>query len=256
MQRADEQARRLGIDRREFLASSMGMMTTLAVINQVSGCSGERQRHDEHVAERREQHDEGRRRGRCRRRSDDAERTSGGGRIERERDELGRSLRRRRRGRLRKRRQLEASSAGGRSAGGMDGGSSRRRQIARTSCRSKRRAKRPICSRATTFIFDIQTPQLRQRRVADEEQRIRELLADPRDLRRRRQRRAQLLRRASTTASTCSSRATRRCSVITSWPAQLCTQDVTHGVRPAAVERRHARCCATTSTCSASRSAS
>jgi hypothetical protein len=40
MQRADEQARRLGIDRREFLASSMGLFTTLAVINQVSGCSG------------------------------------------------------------------------------------------------------------------------------------------------------------------------------------------------------------------------
>ena len=40
LQRADEQARRLGIDRREFLASSMGMFTTLAVINQVSGCGG------------------------------------------------------------------------------------------------------------------------------------------------------------------------------------------------------------------------
>ncbi|HMI89741.1 MAG TPA: hypothetical protein VK509_00180, partial [Polyangiales bacterium] len=40
MQRADEQARRLGIPRREFLASSMGMFTTLAVINQVSGCGG------------------------------------------------------------------------------------------------------------------------------------------------------------------------------------------------------------------------
>jgi hypothetical protein len=40
MRRADEQARRLGIDRREFLASSMGMFTTLAVINQVSGCGG------------------------------------------------------------------------------------------------------------------------------------------------------------------------------------------------------------------------
>jgi hypothetical protein len=40
MQRADEQARRLGVDRREFLASSMGLFTTLAVINQVSGCSG------------------------------------------------------------------------------------------------------------------------------------------------------------------------------------------------------------------------
>ena len=41
MQRADEQARRLGIDRREFLASSMGMFTTLAVINQVGGCGGD-----------------------------------------------------------------------------------------------------------------------------------------------------------------------------------------------------------------------
>jgi hypothetical protein len=40
MRRADEQARRLGIERREFLASSMGMFTTLAVINQVSGCGG------------------------------------------------------------------------------------------------------------------------------------------------------------------------------------------------------------------------
>jgi hypothetical protein len=40
MRRADDQARRLGIDRREFLASSMGMFTTLAVINQVSGCGG------------------------------------------------------------------------------------------------------------------------------------------------------------------------------------------------------------------------
>ncbi|HKU42879.1 MAG TPA: amidohydrolase family protein [Polyangiales bacterium] len=40
MQRADETARRLGMDRREFLASSMGMFTTLAVMNQVGGCSG------------------------------------------------------------------------------------------------------------------------------------------------------------------------------------------------------------------------
>lgn len=40
MERADAQARRLGMDRREFLASSMGMFTTLAVINQVAGCSG------------------------------------------------------------------------------------------------------------------------------------------------------------------------------------------------------------------------
>src|SRR5690349_23588354 len=41
MKRADEQARRLGMPRREFLASSMGMFTTLAVINQVSGCGGD-----------------------------------------------------------------------------------------------------------------------------------------------------------------------------------------------------------------------
>lgn len=41
MERADAQARRLGVDRREFLASSMGMFTTLAVINQVSGCGGD-----------------------------------------------------------------------------------------------------------------------------------------------------------------------------------------------------------------------
>ena len=40
MRRADDRARKLGIDRREFLASSMGMFTTLAVINQVSGCGG------------------------------------------------------------------------------------------------------------------------------------------------------------------------------------------------------------------------
>src|SRR5687767_8526364 len=40
MKRADEQARYLGMDRREFLASSMGMFTTLAVINQVGGCGG------------------------------------------------------------------------------------------------------------------------------------------------------------------------------------------------------------------------
>ncbi len=42
MQRADAQARKLGMERREFLASSMGMFTTLAVINQVSGCGGSR----------------------------------------------------------------------------------------------------------------------------------------------------------------------------------------------------------------------
>ena len=41
MERADSQARRLGMERREFLASSMGMFTTLAVINQVAGCGGD-----------------------------------------------------------------------------------------------------------------------------------------------------------------------------------------------------------------------
>src|SRR3954454_2415325 len=38
LKRADEQSRYLGMDRREFLASSMGMVTSLAVINQM-GCS-------------------------------------------------------------------------------------------------------------------------------------------------------------------------------------------------------------------------
>lgn len=42
MRRADDMARKLGMDRREFLASSMGMFTTLAVINQVGGCGGSR----------------------------------------------------------------------------------------------------------------------------------------------------------------------------------------------------------------------
>src|SRR6187551_439205 len=43
MRRADEKARYIGMDRREFLASSMGMATTMAVINQMgcgSGSSG------------------------------------------------------------------------------------------------------------------------------------------------------------------------------------------------------------------------
>jgi len=40
LQKADEQSRYLGMDRREFLASTMGMATTLAVINQVTGCKG------------------------------------------------------------------------------------------------------------------------------------------------------------------------------------------------------------------------
>src|SRR4051812_16258610 len=39
IRRADEQARYLGMERREFLASSMGMVTSLAVINQMTGCS-------------------------------------------------------------------------------------------------------------------------------------------------------------------------------------------------------------------------
>ncbi len=38
LRRADDRSRKLGIDRREFLASSMGMFTTMAVINQM-GCS-------------------------------------------------------------------------------------------------------------------------------------------------------------------------------------------------------------------------
>lgn len=39
LEQADENARRLGMDRRDFLASSMGMCTTLFVINEVAGCS-------------------------------------------------------------------------------------------------------------------------------------------------------------------------------------------------------------------------
>jgi hypothetical protein len=41
LERAETQSRRLGMDRREFLASSMGFATCLAVINQVSGCSSD-----------------------------------------------------------------------------------------------------------------------------------------------------------------------------------------------------------------------
>jgi len=41
LDRAEETSRRLGIDRREFLASSMGMATCLAVINQINGCSSD-----------------------------------------------------------------------------------------------------------------------------------------------------------------------------------------------------------------------
>jgi predicted TIM-barrel fold metal-dependent hydrolase len=39
LQRADEAARKHGIDRRQFLASSMGVATSLAVINWVAACS-------------------------------------------------------------------------------------------------------------------------------------------------------------------------------------------------------------------------
>jgi uncharacterized protein len=41
LEKADENARHLGIDRREFLASSMGMATTLICINAASGCSSD-----------------------------------------------------------------------------------------------------------------------------------------------------------------------------------------------------------------------
>jgi predicted TIM-barrel fold metal-dependent hydrolase len=41
IKRADEQARYLGMERREFLASSMGMVTSLAVINQMTGCASD-----------------------------------------------------------------------------------------------------------------------------------------------------------------------------------------------------------------------
>ena len=38
--KVDENARRVGLDRREFLASAMGMVTTLWCVNWASGCSG------------------------------------------------------------------------------------------------------------------------------------------------------------------------------------------------------------------------
>jgi hypothetical protein len=44
LRRADEQSRYLGMERREFLASTMGMATTLAVINQ------QRRRRQPHAA--------------------------------------------------------------------------------------------------------------------------------------------------------------------------------------------------------------
>jgi predicted TIM-barrel fold metal-dependent hydrolase len=41
MEKAEAGARRLGVDRREFLASSMGMATSLWALNALSGCSGD-----------------------------------------------------------------------------------------------------------------------------------------------------------------------------------------------------------------------
>ncbi len=41
LEKADEKARRLGMDRRSFLASTMGMCTSLSVLNAVSGCGSD-----------------------------------------------------------------------------------------------------------------------------------------------------------------------------------------------------------------------
>lgn len=41
LETCEEKARYLGMDRREFIASTMGMAATLSVINAVSGCSGD-----------------------------------------------------------------------------------------------------------------------------------------------------------------------------------------------------------------------
>jgi len=38
LRRCDDNARKLGMDRREFINSSMGMLTTLSVFNMASGC--------------------------------------------------------------------------------------------------------------------------------------------------------------------------------------------------------------------------
>jgi hypothetical protein len=38
LDRADTEARHRGVDRREFLASTAGMITTLAVMNELAGC--------------------------------------------------------------------------------------------------------------------------------------------------------------------------------------------------------------------------
>jgi predicted TIM-barrel fold metal-dependent hydrolase len=42
LRKADENARKLGMDRREFLASAMGMATSLSVLNMTTACSSER----------------------------------------------------------------------------------------------------------------------------------------------------------------------------------------------------------------------
>src|SRR4051794_6563672 len=39
LERAETESRKQGIDRREFLASTAGMITTMAVINQLAGCA-------------------------------------------------------------------------------------------------------------------------------------------------------------------------------------------------------------------------
>jgi uncharacterized protein len=44
LERAEAQARRLGVDRREFLASAAGMATSLGVLNVVSGCGSDGRR--------------------------------------------------------------------------------------------------------------------------------------------------------------------------------------------------------------------
>ena len=38
LRRCDDNARKLGMDRREFISSSMGMLTTLSVFNMAAGC--------------------------------------------------------------------------------------------------------------------------------------------------------------------------------------------------------------------------
>src|SRR5262245_5166091 len=42
LRQCDDKARKLGIDRREFIASAMGMCTSLAVLNLAAGCGDKR----------------------------------------------------------------------------------------------------------------------------------------------------------------------------------------------------------------------